>query len=208
MGGLSTLGKIFKTTNAGQSWVNITGNLPNVSFWSLVPHPSNDNVIAVGSELGCFRTTDGGTSWHRWNNGMPDYAWATELALIDQRATTGEVFVVAGTFGRSAWKREISGGDAVAAKVPGPPRAVDLAPNQPNPFGDRTMIEFSLPSPGAARLRVFDAAGRLIATLLDRALPAGVHRLTFDGRHVPPGVYWCRLEAMGAVRSRTMVVSR
>ncbi len=64
------------------------------------------------------------------------------------------------------------------------PMAFALLGNHPNPFNPRTEISFAIPVPGASvRLDVFDLSGRRVRTIADRTMPAGVHRLTWDGRN-------------------------
>ncbi len=68
MNGYGSLQKVFKTTNRGVSWIDISGDLPNVSVTDLVPHPTNNNVLFLGSEFGCYKTINAGANWVRWNN--------------------------------------------------------------------------------------------------------------------------------------------
>lgn len=57
-----------------------------------------------------------------------------------------------------------------------------LAPPAPSPFSSRTSIEFTLESPGEARLSVHDLAGRRVRMLADGAARGGTSRATWDGR--------------------------
>lgn len=75
-----------------------------------------------------------------------------------------------------------------------------LHQNVPNPFNPATTIPFDVKDAGRVRLRVFRPDGALVADVLDRVLPAGPHRATWNGRdargmQVPSGVYMCRMEA-------------
>lgn len=74
----------------------------------------------------------------------------------------------------------------------------------PNPFNPRTTIRFALPHAGAARLAVYDLAGRLVRTLVDGSLPQGASEVVWDGRDaagrsVATGAYVARLESGGIV---------
>jgi len=109
--GFSDGNKVFKTTNRGLSWSNISGNLPDVPIGGLVPHRSLTNYLYLGTETGCYRTTNAGVSWHRWNNGMPDATIVTEMKWIDSTLENGKKYVIASTYGRSLWVREVSGDD-------------------------------------------------------------------------------------------------
>jgi hypothetical protein len=84
----------------------------------------------------------------------------------------------------------------------------------PNPFRRTTRFRFGLSVAGAAKLGVFDLAGRRVRVLLDeRSLTAGTHDVIWDGRDgaghlVPAGVYLCRLESGGRSEARTILRSR
>jgi hypothetical protein len=71
--------------------------------------------------------------------------------------------------------------------------------NSPNPFTGVTTFSFPVQASGPAALTVCDQANVLIRTLVGRPLPAGYHRVVWDGRNdagrrLPPGVYIARLE--------------
>ncbi|MBS1519087.1 MAG: hypothetical protein JSS91_13455 [Bacteroidetes bacterium] len=109
--GISAGNKVFKTTNKGVNWTNISGNLPNIPVGGLVPDRLFGNKLYLGTEMGCYRTTNSGVSWHRWNNGMPDAVIVTEMKWIDSTLENGKKYVIASTYGRSFWVREVSGDD-------------------------------------------------------------------------------------------------
>jgi len=95
--------------------------------------------------------------------------------------------------------------------TPKAPSAVVLEQNMPNPFNPDTRIGFTLEDAGRASLRVFDAAGRLVATLVDQNLPAGRHEYVWGGRNsrnqaAASGVYFYQLRTGGSVMTRNMVL--
>jgi len=86
-----------------------------------------------------------------------------------------------------------------------------LRPNYPNPFNPATRIAFTLDSEQRVRLSIYRIDGRRIATLVDSALPAGDHEITWRGRdnrgrRVSSGVYFFRIEAGGHEESRKMML--
>jgi len=101
-----------------------------------------------------------------------------------------------------------------AVRLPGPgDRRVELGPSHPNPFSGTTEIAFHLPRAGRASLRVYDVAGHVVATLLDRDLPAGPQVATWDGRDrsgnpVASGTYFYRLTSDDGVGVRRMLIIR
>ncbi|MBI5878623.1 MAG: CHRD domain-containing protein [Chloroflexi bacterium] len=90
-------GHIFKTTNAGQSWTDISNNLPDIPVNSVVLDPADPQTIYIGTDIGPYVTTNGGSLWSPLGSGFPVVAiW--QLAL---NAYTRQI--VAGTHGRGAW---------------------------------------------------------------------------------------------------------
>ena len=72
-----------------------------------------------------------------------------------------------------------------------------LYPASPNPARHDATIRFQLIRPVHARLRVYDVAGRVVSTLIDRPLEAGSHEVVFGPRLLSAGVYVYSLEAGG-----------
>jgi hypothetical protein len=67
----------------------------------------------------------------------------------------------------------------------GTPDRFALLPNYPNPFNGDTEIAFYVPAYAAnhvVTVKVFDPLGRELRTLVDEPLPAGEHRVRWDGR--------------------------
>jgi hypothetical protein len=105
-------------------------------------------------------------------------------------------------------------GPAFVLPLPFPSAEFEFTGIIPNPARATTRLLFSVP-PGTAgqnvstTLRLFDATGRAIQTLMQRPLGVGMHEVTWDGfdergRPVPAGVYLAKLrhgtlEATGRV---------
>jgi hypothetical protein len=95
----TTPGHVFKTTNGGASWSNISGNLPDIPVNVILLDPSAPATnFFIGTDLGVFHSSTGGNSWCAFNNGLPNVA-VLDLVL---NPTTG--MLVAATHGRGAWK--------------------------------------------------------------------------------------------------------
>ena len=70
-----------------------------------------------------------------------------------------------------------------------------LSQNYPNPFNPVTTIEFSVPSAEFVTLKVFDALGREVSTLVEGMQAPGIHEVQFNAGHLPSGMYIYRLTA-------------
>jgi hypothetical protein len=88
-----------------------------------------------------------------------------------------------------------------------------LEQNVPNPFNPATVIQFSIAKPARIKLRVFDLSGSLVRTLVNAWREPGVYGEVWDGRgddgkQLPSGVYFYRLETGDVVATRKMVLLR
>ena len=82
------------------------------------------------------------------------------------------------------------------------PSEYKLEQNYPNPFNPTTTIEYALPEPSHAILRIYDVMGREVTTLVDENQKPGRYRLSWDGSDrggntVSSGVYFYRLMTQG-----------
>ena len=91
-------GHVFKTTDAGQSWADISGNLPDSPVNSVVLDPAYPNTLYVGTDVGPFVTRNGGATWRSLGTGFPLVAiWQLDLDPFHR-------VIGAGTHGRGAFK--------------------------------------------------------------------------------------------------------
>ena len=114
---------------------------------------------------------------------------------------------VAAACNRPGGTTDTGDGDAVDA----PPMKTALHANVPNPFNPTTRIAFDLATSGHLRLDVYDAAGRLVRTLVNGETVAGRHVATWTGIdeagvRVASGVYFYRLDAPDYQATRKMVL--
>src|SRR5207247_730713 len=93
-----TPGHVFKTTDGGNSWVNVTGNLPDSPVNSVILDPSYANTLYVGTDVGPFVTYNGGANWFPLGSGFPLVTiWQLDLDPSHR-------VLAAGTHGRGAWR--------------------------------------------------------------------------------------------------------
>ena len=63
----------------------------------------------------------------------------------------------------------------------------------PNPFKETVMITYNLPEPATVAIEVYNSQGQLIKVLENGEKQAGSHQLEWNGKSVPSGIYFCRL---------------
>jgi hypothetical protein len=93
---------------------------------------------------------------------------------------------------------------------PAETRRLLLSSPFPNPFTDRVAVELDLPAEADVVAEVCDLLGRRVASLLDRRLQAGRHRLMWDtaagsGPDEPAGLYFLRVRSPGFEAMRRIV---
>jgi hypothetical protein len=111
---------------------------------------------------------------------------------------------------------ELDGGSIrhgpVLATVAGAPAAFWAMGPYPNPARDAVEWQVGLPVAGRLRIAVHDALGRTVAEVVDQVVPAGEHRIPWDGRlashaRAPAGIYFYRLTAGAETRTGKLVLS-
>ena len=90
-------GHVFKTADSGQTWTNISGNLPNIPVNDIVVDPDLPGTLYVATDIGVFQSSDGGQSWATLSNGLPRVL-VPSLNLHRASRTLRAV-----TYGRSMW---------------------------------------------------------------------------------------------------------
>ena len=96
-----TGGHIFRTNDRGGTWLDISGNLPNVPVNDLVLDPDLPGTLYAATDVGVFRTTDDGLSWAPLGNSLPR---VVVMALRLHRPTRT---LRAATHGRSVWDLQV-----------------------------------------------------------------------------------------------------
>jgi hypothetical protein len=92
---------VYKTTNFGSSWTDISGNLPNPPVDSVAVTPDGKTVY-VGTDVGVYYTTNGGTSWSVLSSALP------HAQVVDLEVVSSQNYLLIGTHGRGAWEVALS----------------------------------------------------------------------------------------------------
>ncbi len=184
---------VFRTTNHGASWQDISSDLPETPVNDLVVDPLDTNRLYVGTDVGVFLTNDLGGRWEKLGAGLP------LSVVVDIELHNATRRLVAGTHGRSSFKLSLADAVDAPADIAGAEAArLRLAPPRPNPSQGETSFSFTLARGAEARLTLHDVRGRLVRELYARQAEAGATEVHWDGRDdagrtVAPGVYFVRL---------------
>ena len=88
------------------------------------------------------------------------------------------------------------------------PIEFELKQNYPNPFNPNTLIEFNLPIGSNISLKVFDATGKEVVSLLNDFRESGNHKIIFEAHkfNLSSGVYFYSLSANGFTQTKPMML--
>ncbi|GAA0930631.1 hypothetical protein GCM10009554_13950 [Kribbella koreensis] len=172
-------GHLFKTTNGGKDWTNISFNLPDSPVNSIILDPSYADTLYAGTDVGPFVTHDGGRHWAPLGSGIPEIAiWQLDLDPSHR-------VLVAGTHGRGAFRSTDTSAAVpalvvtkTAADVPvGPSSTLDYTITLAN-VGNAaaTGVKLTDPVPKNTTFVSADSGGsnvRGVATWTGLTVPAG-----------------------------------
>ncbi len=154
-------------------------------------------------------SSDNGSTWTEIADNVSStgiYAWAvpSELTLQGRiRITDVDDELI---FDVSQGSFEITTPTDIGGGIPD--RTFAMHQNYPNPFNPETTIPFVIPAAGHVRIAVYDAFGRELSTLADARFTAGLHRVIFSAGEHPSGIYLCRIEYRGIVRTIRMLLAK
>jgi photosystem II stability/assembly factor-like uncharacterized protein len=144
--------KVFKSSNAGDSWVDISGNnLPNVPVNCIVYQDNAKDDLYVGTDLGVYHRDSTMSEWMPYMTGLPNVA-ITELEIH-----YGVNKIRAATYGRGIWESDLN--------------AISLSANfedilsctiYPNPTRDKINIAFSKFYQGELAIDIYNLTGEIV----------------------------------------------
>ena len=98
--------QVFRSTNGGSSWTDVTGNLPSISSQDFrtvefIPADSGD-MVALGTRSGVYSANANASTWSLFGSGLPD------VLVFDLRYVPSAQMLVAGTLGRGVWSTQVA----------------------------------------------------------------------------------------------------
>jgi len=114
---------VYKTTNLGASWTDISANLPQAPINAIVPDPAAAGRIFAGGDVGVFMSQNGGGTWFPLAAGLP-HVVVMEIVLNDPTRT-----LFAATYGRSMYAYDLAQLVTTDSDGDGVPNASDCAPS-------------------------------------------------------------------------------
>ena len=186
---------IYKTTDFGQTWTNITGNLPTGHaldyVMSVAENPNRKGMLFAGTGHNFFYSLDDGSHWTPFNEGLPH----TSVSWIIVHKQWHDVIV--STYGRGIFiLRDIAPLEQIGQIADADVMLYPPHPGYRQARSGRADITFALKtaSPRPARIEILDSTNKVVRTLM-APTRAGYNRATWDLRYDAPRVVALRTPA-------------
>ncbi|MEI6883677.1 MAG: T9SS type A sorting domain-containing protein [Bacteroidota bacterium] len=182
---------VFKSTNLGASWTDISGNLPEFPVNDIALDPGIPNRIIVALDAGVYGTTDGGQTWSWVWDGLPAVPVYTMKIHAPSRT------IVVGTYGLSCYKASL---DQIFTGIATPGKTITLPlAADPNPFTNYATLRFTLPGPDFISICVYTIDGKLCQNIFSGNLSAGTQKINWSPGNalhadLQSGLYLLRIE--------------
>lgn len=195
---------LFRTTNKGQSWTDISSNLPDAPINAFDIDPQRPNVLFVGNDVGPYVSFNSGQSWEFLGTGFP------MVSVYDFKIHPTAYYLVAGTHARSMYKIDLTQVVGINSGVSSIAEGYALNQNYPNPFNPVTNISYTISNSDDVSIKIFDMTGKEIRTLLNKFQNKGSYSLVWNGTDnsgssVGSGVYFYRLQSGNFSETKRMV---
>ncbi len=136
----ATASHIWKSVNSGVTWtaIDVANGFPfGIPVHMVKVDPLDSTCVYAGTDLGLYRSTDGGATWARFGTGLP------LVSVRDIYIAPDGTFMRIGTHGRGVW--EMQGvTDAFAPVISSPPQNTSVYAGQNAVL---TVIATGLPAP-------------------------------------------------------------
>ena len=205
--------KVFKTASGSTPLWTYTGCGDNVVCVSL---SKSGNILAAASYGSLSHTTNDFYLFKTFTGNTPIFTINTPGSLYWCSASSDGKTVV--TSGKAVHARIMGNGGllynisvdtlltSVGNNQSNNPTDYKLYQNYPNPFNPETVIKYTLPERSFVSLKVYNAIGENVATLVNNTQEIGIKEITFNGENLPSGIYFYRLEANGTTMNKKMIL--
>ncbi len=99
--------RVYRSSNKGSTWTNITGNLPDIPMFSLVLDKNSPEGLYVGTDAGVFYKDSLMANWVFYNDGMAKGSEIRDLEIVYDTVCSDRSVIYAATYGRGLWKGDL-----------------------------------------------------------------------------------------------------
>ncbi len=175
---------LYHSTDNGENWQHVFD--VTASYIYSISVDQDDHVYASSWTTGVFVLTEALESG--WMPiGMGGFGVSCLLNMKDSQS------ILAGTKNGELFRND-SPLTSVSSEIE-IPAEFNLSQNYPNPFNPSTIIEFSIPQSEFVSIKVFNLIGEEVATLLNKEMNGGAHKVKFNPSNLSSGIYFYQISA-------------
>lgn len=173
--------RVYRSSDQGNSWTNVSYNLPTLNIIQLIhdPYSANEGVYACNA-YGVWYKNNTMSNWVSFSQGLPYVASITSFMSFDGGPGLFKLRVA--TYGRGVWETGVTGTTGLTQI----PTAEYNGLAYPNPAKDRVRLRVPALEQLAGKALLYDLTGRLVTEF---ELKAGVADPEIDISTLPPGLY-------------------
>ncbi|MDX1702059.1 MAG: T9SS type A sorting domain-containing protein, partial [Melioribacteraceae bacterium] len=202
--------RVFRSIDMGNTWTNISSNLPDAPVNAFEIDRNNRNILYLGNDVGVFISYNSGQSWEILADDLPI------VVVNDMKIHPTDNYLAIGTHGRGMYKVALNNLVDTPTYENNISSEYTLSQNYPNPFNPTTTIKYSIPNLGAngelsnVKLTIYDLLGRVIATLVNQEQQPGNYEVVFNSsafdQKFSSGIYIYTLKIGDFIDSKKMVL--
>ncbi len=181
VGGFEDGSKVFKSVDAGLTWENISGNLPNIPINSIELRPNSEtNEMYIATDIGVYVRSDVTNDWQLFSQGLPN------VIVSDLVIDVTNDLLYASTFGRGIWASDLAVLSSSTNQELSLPN-IQIVPNPNKGVFGCVVSNFNSED---AKIRIVDITGRQVYNGR-KQIRSG--QLTFN-LNLLSGTYFLRIE--------------
>ncbi len=179
---------VFKTEDLGQTWKDISSNLPEAPVNDIIIDPANNQILFVATDVGVYVTWNGGDEWEMLGDNLPNVV----VNDLDYHLPTNKL--VAATYGRSLYTYDLEQDTLTSVNELSNGSGVTV---YPNPFSKSTTID--LKETRFAGIIITDLSGKIVKQFRQANITGSSDKIQWNGtndlgKKVPAGIYICTIQ--------------
>ncbi len=187
---------IFKTSDGGQNWEDISGNLPSVPINDVVVS-TYDGTLFIATDTGVWYSINQGIHWDIVGNNLP-------IGIVaDIKIHEPTQILYAGTFGRSLYSFDL---DDLGVGVEDNQLSKETLTVYPNPVKNSINLDFENSNSAIGRIYLTDIHGKTVSMLYEGNINKGMQRFSFPIDKIKQGFYFIRIKTEKISLVRKIIV--
>lgn len=188
---------VFHTVNGGETWNDISGNLPEIPVNDIIVDPDMDRTLYIANDLGVWYTNNQGVEWSPLGSGLPS------TVVNDLTLHRGTRKLVAATFGRSMFTYLLGEPTATNDVI----ETVQSTKVYPNPSSGYSTLELDFKDGAYVSITCIDMSGRTLRSVYNGYLHNGLNRINCDLTGIQTGSYLLRIETENQVSTEQIIIT-